>query len=181
MTISTILILILGVLSFFVLPFGIWCIKNEKVKNILTICFFCLYLGVLFCGVFGKLSIGEKVVKIDFDFGGQWCAKTIRWSPTNIGTFDLVINLVMLFPVGMIIFYFVRKKKWWARLLCLIGFGLLTGLLIETCQFILPVPRSVQLSDALLNMTSAFVGGMIAWGYLWFIEKFIHKNRIYNY
>lgn len=180
MIISTWLILILGVLSFFVLPFGIWCFKNNKIKNILTIVFFCLYLVVLFCGVFGKLSIDEKVVKIDFEFTEQWCAKAIRWSPTNIGKFDLIINLVMLFPVGMLIYYFSRSKKWWVKLLFLIGFGLLTGVLIETFQFILPISRSVQLSDALLNMTSTFIGGLIAWGYIWFIDKIIHKNSLYS-
>lgn len=177
MTISTVLILILGIACYFVLPFCIWCFKNDKVKTILTICFFALYLIVLFMGVFGQLEIGNKVVTINFDFSKEWCSKTIGFSFANIGKFDLVINIVMLIPVGMFIYFLSRKKKWWLKILILVGFGFLTGFFIETCQFILPIPRSVQLSDALLNMVSAFLGGMIAWFYTWFISKFIHKKQ----
>ena len=182
MSINTVLVVVLGVICYFVLPFLIWaCVKKEKIRNILTISFFCLYLVVLFIGVFGQLDIGNDLVTFSFDFGGKWCAKKIGFGLTNISKFDLVINLVMLFPVGMLVYYFAKRKKWWVKILLLLGFGLLTGLLIETLQFILPVPRSVQLSDALLNMASTFVGGLIAWGYLWFIDKFIDKKNKNSY
>lgn len=175
MTLPTWLVLALGVICYFVLPIAIWCIRKEKLRNAFTILFFCLYLGVLFCGVFGQLGISESQITINFDFGGKWCAKTVKWSLNSIGTFDLVINLLMLFPVGMLVFYFSRKKKWWARLILLVVFGLLSGTFIETCQFILPVPRSVQLSDVLLNAVSVFAGGLIAWGYLAVIKKIKHR------
>ncbi|MBE7074126.1 MAG: hypothetical protein E7379_03440 [Clostridiales bacterium] len=171
MILPTWLVLCVGVLCYFALPIAIWCIRKDRVRNILTIVFFCMYLIVLFCGVFGSLAISENQIIVDFDFGGQWCSKTIKWSLSHIATFDLVINLLMLIPVGMMIYYFARKKQWWAKLLILIGFGLLTGLLIETCQFVLPIPRSVQLSDVLLNCLSVTVGGLIAWGYLAIIKK----------
>ena len=173
MTISTVLIIILGTLFYFVLPFIIWaCFKNEKIKNILTICFFFLYLVVLFIGVFGKLDINDNVVSFSFDFSGSWCAKPINFSLASISTFDLVINIVMLIPVGMFVSYFMKNKNLFLKIISLLGVGLFVGLFIETCQFILPVPRSVQLSDALLNTVSVFVGGLIAWLYLWIIKKF---------
>lgn len=172
MTISTVLIIILGALFYFILPFILWaCFKNEKLKTILTICFFSLYLVVLFIGVFGKLDINDNVVSFSFDFSGSWCAKPINFSLASISIFDLVINLVMLIPVGMLASYLMRNKSPFIKIICLLGLGILTGLFIETCQFILPVPRSVQLSDALLNTVSVFVGGLIAWLYLWIIKK----------
>ncbi|MBQ8909309.1 MAG: VanZ family protein [Clostridia bacterium] len=177
MILPTWLVLLLGVICYFILPVAIWLIKKEKLKNIFTIIFFCLYLGVLFCGVFGKLGIDGNKVVINFDFGGRWCAKTIKWSLLNISTFDLVINLVMLLPVGMFILYFSQKKKWWVRLILLIFLGFASGALIETCQFILPIQRSVQLSDAILNMVSVFIGGLIAWGYLSVINKIRNKRN----
>ena len=177
MTISTVLVIVLGAICYFILPFLLWAlIKNQKLKTILTTIFICLYLGVLFVWVIGKLSISSKYIIVDFDFSGEWCAKNIRFFE-YISTFDLVINLVMLFPIGMYIYYLAQRKKWWAKILMLLGFGLLTGLFIETCQFILPIPRSVQFSDAVFNMISIFVGGLIAWGEIWFINKFIRKNR----
>ena len=179
MTLSTVLVLIIGVLSYFVLPFLIWwLVKNQKVKNILTIVLFCCYLAVLFIGVFSQLSIGSKFISFKFDFTGKWCAKTINFSLSHITKFDLVINLLMLFPVGMLCFYFMRNKKTWIKILLLLIFGLLTGITIETFQFILPIQRSVQLSDALLNMVSVFVGGMIAWGYLWIIKKIKKESKL---
>lgn len=175
MVLPTWLVLVIGVLSYFLLPFSIWCIKNKGVRTALTILFFVMYLGVLFCGVFGKLSIAEDKIVVKFDFSGEWFAKTINWSLNRIGTFDLVINLVMLFPIGMLIVYFARKRKWWVKLILLIVLGFLSGAFIETCQFVLPIPRGVQLSDALLNMTSTFAGGMIAWIYIAIIQKWNRK------
>lgn len=179
MTISTVLVLVLGAIFFFVLPFIIWsCFKKEKVQKILTIIYFCCYLCVLVIGVFGVLDIGEKYISFHFDFSHEWCAKTINFSLSNIGKFDLVINLVMLFPAGMFILFLARHKKWWVKLLLLVCIGLAIGISIETLQFILPISRSVQLSDALLNMVSVFVGGLIAWGYLWIISKIFRKKAI---
>ena len=171
MILPTWLVLLIGVVCYLILPIAIWCIKKDNVKNILTILFFCMYLIVLICGVFGQLAISENEIIVNFDFSGPWCSKTINFSLAKIDTFDLVINLLMLFPVGMIAYYFARKKKWWTKLLLLIVFGLAMGMFIETCQFILPIPRSVQLSDVLLNCVSVFVGGLIACGYLAIIKK----------
>lgn len=178
MTISTVLVLILGVIFFFVVPFVIWCFKSEKLQKILMIIYFCCYLCVLFVGVFGSLSIGERYITINFDFTRDWRAKPINISLSGIGKFDLIINLVMLYPAGMFILFLARRKKWWIKLIMLATIGLAIGATIETLQFILPVPRSVQLSDALLNMTSVFIGGLIGWAYLWIIGRIFRKKVI---
>lgn len=178
MTFPTWLVLTIGILCYLVLPLIIWgCVKNEKTKNVLTIIFFSLYCVVLFCGVFGAVAPGAEKVKIIFDFSGKWAAKTINWGFGGISTFDLVINLVMLIPVGMAALYFARKKSITAKLLIIIVVALLSGFLIELFQFILPIPRGVQLSDAVLNAVSVAIGALLAWLYLAMIKRCKNKGK----
>lgn len=175
MTFPIWLVITLGAVCYLVLPFLIWAlIKNEKTKKIVTIILFSLYCVVLFVGVFGVISFSQGNVNIAFNFTNKWASKTINFG-FNITRFDLIINLVMLFPVGMFAYFLLQKKKLWLKLLLLVLVGALTGLLIETCQFILPIYRSVQLTDVLLNTVSVFAGGMLAWGFLAIIKK-IQKN-----
>ncbi|MBO5394667.1 MAG: VanZ family protein [Clostridia bacterium] len=172
MVFPTWIVLILGVLCYFVLPFAIWCfIKNEKAKNIVTAIFFALYCVVLFCGVFARVSPSLQSVSIVFDFSGAWAAKSINWGFVGISIFDLVINLVMLLPVGMAALYFTRRKRTKVKIVTIVLTALLSGVLIELCQFLLPIPRGVQLSDAVLNAVSVTFGALLAWLYLVVINK----------
>lgn len=175
MTFPIWLVITLGAVCYLVLPFLIWSlIKNEKIKKIVTIVLFSLYCVVLFVGVFGVINIGGGNVSIAFNFTNKWASKTINFG-FNITKFDLVINLVMLFPVGMFAFFLLQKRKLLTKVLLLVLIGALTGLLIETCQFILPIYRSVQLSDVLLNTVSVFAGGMLAWGFIALANKIQRK------
>lgn len=172
MNINVNLIIVIGVIYFLVIPFLVWAsFRNEKMQKIFSTIFFCLYLGVLIAGVLSVIKIENNIVNISFDFSGDWYAKDIKWSFDNISQFDLIINLVMLVPLGLFLSLLSKKKKPLAKILILIGFGLLTGFLIEGCQFILPVPRSVQLSDVMLNMASTLIGGFIGQIYLFIIDK----------
>lgn len=171
MTLPIWLVITLGAICYLVLPFLIWLlIKNDKTKTIVSIVLFSLYCVVLFVGVFGVISFSQGNVNISFNFTNKWASKTINWG-FNITKFDLIINLVMLFPVGMISYFLLQKKKMLTKIILLIVIGMLTGLLIETCQFILPIYRSVQLTDVLLNSASVFGGGLIAMGYLAIIKR----------
>ena len=171
MTFPIWLVISLGATCYLVLPFLIWwLIKNEKAKKIVSIVLFGLYCIVLLVGVFGVISFSQGNVNIAFNFTNKWASKTINWG-FNITKFDLIINLVMLFPVGMISYFLLQKKKMLIRIILLIVIGMLTGLFIEACQFVLPIYRSVQLTDVLLNTASVFGGGLLAMGYLSLIKK----------
>ena len=176
MTFPIWLVILLGALCYLVLPVVIWStIKNERIKRIVTIVLFSLYCVVLVVGVFGVIGFSQGNVSISFNFSNSWASKSINWG-FKISTFDIVINLVMLFPVGMLVYFLSQKKKFWVKVLLLVAFGFLSGLLIEACQFILPIYRSVQLSDVILNTISVFAGGMLAWGFLALANK-IQKRR----
>ena len=163
MTFSTTFVLILGIFCYYALPMLIFfLVKNQKAQKITLIVLFCLFLCVLAVGVFGKIDIYNGVVKISADFSAGWANKPINWGFEHITKFDLLINLFMLIPVGIFVTMLSKNAKWWQILLKSALFGLVAGVSIETLQFILPVVRSVQLSDALLNCASAVIGALYA-------------------
>ena len=133
--------------------------------NICAIVLFCVYAMVLCLGVFGRVEFTKSTVKLGLDFSGQWCSKSINWNFAHLSAFDVVINLFMLVPVGFFVTYFLVKKwKIWQLLIFLLFIGFAFGLFIETMQFILPIQRSVQLSDIVFNSISVFIGGITSVG-----------------
>jgi hypothetical protein len=148
------------------------------VTKILAVVFLCVFVGILCVGTLGQVQISRETIKISFDFGQNFCDKKISLSFSHLSTFDIVSNLVMLIPIGMFVVFFYHKGivKTSILLLCV---GILSGFLIELCQFIFPVPRSVQLSDVVFNTISVIVGGIIGWLYLFLgtkINKKIYKK-----
>ena len=160
MNISTIFILCGGI-ACMVVPLILMMTVKPKPLKIVTIVLLLLYCVVLLIGVWGKLDIGWDTCHITFDWTYNWCAKTINWHPIPTTTFDFVINLIMLIPIGMALFVLLPQHK--GVLSIIIGF--LIGFLIECSQFVLPIYRSVQLSDVLLNMMSVAFGCLIGWIY----------------
>lgn len=163
MEISTFVVYIFVIFGFLVLPFILLkTIKNLKKQKIAIVSIFIFYILVLLVGVWGKLDISLKTTKLTFDFSQPWCAKSINWKFSHLSTFDIITNLVMLIPIGTFIVYFCHKK-WKLLPLCifLIFIGLFCGFFIELSQFILPIPRSVQLSDIIFNSISVLIGGLL--------------------
>lgn len=176
MKINTILVLILSILFCLVVPFFILLVKDRKKQNILSLLCLVLFLIALFVGVFGKLDFNWDYVQISFDFSGKWCNKTINWTFSNISTFDLVINLVMLIPIGIFAFHYLKINQFWRKIVVLVAVGVLCGTFIETMQFVLPIPRSVQLSDVVFNAISVTLGGLICALYSWIVAKINRQN-----
>lgn len=171
------LVLAVGLVFYFVVPFIIiMFIKNRKVSNILMSVLFAVFLVILFVGIYFKVSfVGNKVYAVP-DFSGEWFNKTINLSFKNIPKFDFVINIIMLIPIGIVCRYLSQKKSALKRVLILIIVAVISGVLTELGQFILPIPRGVQLSDSILNMISVVIGGIVASIY-YLIKSFVFKNK----
>ncbi|MGN0787510.1 MAG: VanZ family protein [Candidatus Onthoplasma sp.] len=161
MTINTMLVLILGVFCYFFLPFIILsCFKNEKIKKIIAIILLSLFIVILLVGTWGKLEIGKDVVRINFDFSGKFCDKKINFSFNNLQPFDIIVNLIMMIPIGMFV-VMLYNKNFVKMMFLLLIVGFLSGFFIEFTQFVLPIQRNVQLSDVIFNMISVIMGGLI--------------------
>lgn len=175
-SVSTTLAIILTVFCFIVLPVVLMlCIKNVKVLTIITCVMTIIFVGGLCVCVFATVSIGKDVVTIQFVNNGRWCAKTINFF-SILQKNDILINLCMLFPLGAFFVVLAQQSNLKFQLLWSLLAGLAVGLFIETWQFILPVNRSVQLSDAVFNAISVFIGATWYW-LIWQIRKKIFKEQ----
>ena len=174
MEFNTTLILIVGLVCYFALPPLIYfCIKQNAVRKIFLTAFFVLYVCVLLIGVLGKIDITAETTKITFDFSGEWAAKPINWTFGHLTTFDILINLFMLIPIGTYI-CLMRKNNSFVKIVFMCLFlGFIVGIFIETAQYILPIQRSVQLSDTIFNAVSVVLGGI----YGFFVFKLKSKTN----
>ena len=119
-----------------------------------------MYAIILFFGITSRIVIDNNFAIVSLDYSANWCDKTINFSLVKIDKIDLLINIVMLIPIGLTIVYF-NNKSIVSKFVVLVIVGVVMGVLLETIQFILPVVRSVQLSDVLLNTFSVVLGGII--------------------
>ena len=89
MIFPTWLVIVLGIIYYLVVPLIIWgCFSPAKLRKTFTIVYLVLFLVVLFCGVFGKVSISNQHVSIIFDFSGKWFAKSVSFGFSDISNFD---------------------------------------------------------------------------------------------
>lgn len=167
----TSLFLLIIVLGYIILPtLLVFFTKKLKVLKILSMFLFVVFLICLAFGVIGQIDIDSNQIIYKLVFNGQWFSKNFDFSFWNASSQDIIINIAMLFPVGIFVSVWLSKKTklpLWG--LC-IGAGI--GLLIEISQLILPVLRSPSLSDIFLNSFSVVIGVMY---FNWAIN--IHKKR----
>ena len=139
-------------------------INKKRANTILSFVLLLLFLFVLCLGVFTNCSVTYPTIKISFETNELWANEYILFNIFNLTCFDLLVNSVMLLPFGVIftLFYYYKNPNFSVKKLFLWLFfiGLACGLFIETMQFILPIERTIQLSDVLLNTISCFIGGL---------------------
>ena len=157
-----IILVVIGVFVFYlIVPMCIWfSARNSKVGKVLTIVFAIVNGTILFFGITSRIFFKEGMAIIKIDYSANWCDKTISFSLADVDKIDFLINIIMLIPVGLVAVYFNRKSTI-NRFIMLLVVGVMFGVGLETLQFVLPVTRSVQLSDVILNTISVVVGGML--------------------
>lgn len=144
-------------------------VNNKKLITIIATILFCIYLSVLIVGVF---SNDGNFKNLSFVASCKWAAKQISWSPIPKTISDFLINIIMLMPIGLYIGAICKKP-----LLKSIIIGFSIGLFIETMQFVLPISRSPQLSDMLLNGISAILGCLYMMFIMWIKHKKIKEKQ----
>lgn len=151
-------VLVIALICYFILPIILMSlIKNTKTLKIITWIFLAIYLGILLLGVWARVSIINGVVRIEFDYSYGFFNKGVSWGFLGLKTIDVLLNLVMLMPIG-VASCILSPKPFVKHLIGGICVGLILGIVIEFGQFILPVNRSVQLSDVIFNAISVCLG-----------------------
>jgi len=156
--VPTYLVYILVPIFYIALPtILILTIKSNKTLRVASIVFLVIFLIALFLATTFDVYYTNTQVKVLFRFSGESMGKTIHWSVLPRGKRDFLINILMLIPLGAVI-CINTKKKIVNRLIWAFVFGVITGTAIETIQYLLPVARTIQLSDVLLNTLSVVLG-----------------------
>lgn len=87
---------------------------------------------------------------------------------------NLVMNIVLFVPFGFFV-YLMTKKEWLTSM-----FGCLFSISIETIQYILPIGRTTNIDDVILNVTGTLVGIILAYFFRkleYFIFNYISRDK----
>ena len=172
MQLNATICLIIALALYFIVPVLLLLVKNKRVQKWLILSLFLLYLIFLLIGVFFRVTIKNNLLKITLDFS-YTATKTISFGFTKLYTTDVLLNLVMLMPIGYI-YSFFSSGKTVKKVIFSLVIGLCIGLIIETGQFFLPVRRSVQLSDVIINGMSLMLGTL----YIEIFSKLLKNKNI---
>jgi len=173
MIISLALAIILAVIFMLITP-SVFLILfyNKTYLKWIILGFFMLYFGLLCIGVFGKIDIDAQSVGITFENNGPWFrVSNFSWYSFDIT--NVLINLFMLFPLGAIFLGLKQRKPLMKTIL--LAFCL--SVFIEFMQFVLPINRTVEVTDILFNTISGIIGFI----FFWLILKLFKKNNPKSY
>lgn len=154
MQINLILAFIIFLILFIVFPVLTIVVffNHKKVLKIIGITAFVLYCIMLSILVFGKVTINDGYVNIDFSNSSSWFSSYFTWA--DFGKANILYNLVMLFPISAFVMSQTDKNIFLKTVLI----SFIISLLIETLQFVLPVVRSTELFDIITNVISGIIG-----------------------
>lgn len=137
-------------LFLFVVP--IFLIKANKVR--LSKIYLLLFFFLLIPGVLLNVEINSKYISFSWLYTQNWATNT-----PSIAFFDplmIIINILLLFPLGVIAPILVKNDK--KAFLKIIFLGFLTSFSIELLQFLLPIRRYPELLDIINNVISVILG-----------------------
>ena len=174
MQINLMLIYILVPIFYLIVPFLILLfVKNKRRRKILVITLLIVFSVCLLIGVIGNFYTKDGIYNVYFDFN-YISPKSVQWNILENSLGDMLINIIMLIPVGIAIVGLCADNKK-RMLILLFTIGFVIGLIIETLQYILPINRAIQLADVLWNGVSVLLGGLIGMFYLKIISLFRNK------
>ena len=128
---------ILTIVLMIVLPtILILTLKNHpKALKVSAIILAIIYFTLLFIGTTFHLSIRNGDLFIYSDFSQKWFS--MNFLIASFHPVNLTINIILLFPLGFIVFFCAKKHPFLKTIL----FTFLLSLFIEIYQFVLPVRR----------------------------------------
>lgn len=136
--------------------------NNPKALKISAICLAVIYFTLLFIGTTFRISIRNGNLSVYPDFSHQWFSMNFLIS--SFHPVNLTINIILLFPLGFIVFFCTKKHPFLKTII----FTFLLSLFIELYQFILPVTRTTELTDLFFNTSSGVISGL----YCKILQKF---------
>lgn len=126
--------------------------NNQKAFKITMACLSAVFFVLLFVGTTAEVTLKQNTVAVCYKTTELWFDFGITFGNTDIT--NIAVNLLLLFPVGYIVFTFSGKNYFFK---CT-AMALIISLIIETYQWVLPFPRSTEVIDIILNTASGIIG-----------------------
>ncbi len=169
MTVSLGFAITMAVVFMFLVPTVLMLfLSHTKWFKWLTLCLGLAYFCVLIIGVFGKVDIADTV-SVSFENNGMWFS-AFNFILFNSSISNFLINIFMFFPLAVIIFAFFKKHLFLKTVI--LAFCL--SIFIETMQFVLPISRTVELTDIIFNTLSGIIS------FLYFYQLKILNRKIFT-
>ena len=128
--------------------------KHPKTIKLVTIILTIIYAVLLIIGTTAKVYISGSNLVIRYPNSADWFS--MHFAVFNKGKANILVNLALLFPVGPVVYVFSKSHSFLKTVL--ISFAV--SLFIETYQFILPVFRTTELADLILNTISGALSAL---------------------
>lgn len=162
MDFNLVLLIILGVVCVVLLPVSCYLTCSNQMLNRFRNLLLVFYVITLFVGVTCHVQFNDNVVSVNYEFTKIWGNKDMFWGFDNLTVLGVVLNLVMLVPLGAYVASSTKKEMpWWQTILLACFVGLIVSLFIEAMQFELPINRVVEFSDTVFNTISAGLGALM--------------------
>lgn len=152
-------------------------LKNGKAKSVILGILLALYIILALAIVVANLSITNGIIKIQYNYDIEFNEKIINFGFNNLSIIDVIIDLIILIPIGLILAYFLRHLKPLTAIMFCWYFGFAFGFIFELLQFIVPVTRGVNVSDAIFNMLSLFIGGLFGRMFVSISKRIYYKEK----
>ena len=150
------IILAILLLFFAIIPIvNFLVIKNEKIIKVIFLILAIIYCILICIGVFFKVNLAQKITITLFE-NVESVNKSFSFYPFAKTLTDFLINILMFVPLGFLLSPIIKKHTLIKTLLI----GLIFSTFIELMQLLLPIVRSPQLSDIILNTLSCLIGGL---------------------
>ena len=122
--------------------------KHPKTIKIITIILAVIYAILLIIGTTARVYVSGTNLVIRYPNSADWFS--MHFAVFNKGKANILVNLALLFPIGPVVYVFSKSHPFLKTVL--ISFAI--SLIIETYQFILPIFRTTELADLILNTIS---------------------------
>lgn len=146
-------------------------VKNKKLNIVLSVIGAIMFTILVLFLTLPAVSFGEKNTIISFSETSKWFNRNLSFGFENLNLKDVLINLFMLAPLGVLLTqgFLVKliseknieqiqfKNCLKIFLICFL-LGLSLGTFIEICQSILPYNRFPTITDLFLNGLGCFIG-----------------------
>lgn len=170
MEINLILAIVLYIVLVVVLPsiLVFVLINNKRLLKIFGIVFFILFLTVLSLLVFGNVVFKNGNIILSFSANAKWFSMLFLWG--SFTKSNILLNLVMLFPVSLFVLSLNTKHSFIKT--TVISFVI--SVVVELLQFVLPIERTTEVLDIVLNTIS----GMLGFGFYYLVFKFAKRYEV---